>query len=142
FADSFAQGLLALERNWRGPLAANEGVYTTLRQFQAMDVAATPQIQQEWRFQQAEYRAHYDAYTRARLLYETGLEQRALMDLRAAGSTGSLAAMARAGETLARAATDHTAPDWRARVFELAEALFQSIHMQLSVPFYGAISVD
>jgi hypothetical protein len=142
FADSFAQGLLALERNWRGPLASNEGIYTTLRQFQAMDHAATPQVQQQWRFQQAEYRAHYDAYTRARLLYETGLEQRALTDLRAAGSTGSLLAMARAEETLDRAATEHTASDWRARVFELAEALFQSIHMQLSVPFYGAISVD
>jgi hypothetical protein len=31
--------------------------------------------------------------------------------------------------------------DTRARVFELAEALFQSTHMQLSVPKYQAISV-
>src|SRR5438270_613673 len=44
FTDSFAQGLLALERNWRGPLATNEGVYTTLRQFEAMDRAAAPQV--------------------------------------------------------------------------------------------------
>ena len=29
-ADGFAQGLLALERNWRGPLAGNAGVDTTL----------------------------------------------------------------------------------------------------------------
>ena len=29
----------------------------------------------------------------------------------------------------------------RARVFELAEALFQSIHMQLSVPRYQAIAL-
>ena len=29
----------------------------------------------------------------------------------------------------------------RARVFELAEALFQSIHMQLSVPRYQAIAI-
>src|SRR5258708_6811636 len=34
YADSFAQGLLALERNWRGPLAANSGVEATLQQFQ------------------------------------------------------------------------------------------------------------
>ncbi len=33
----FAQGLLALERNWRGPLASNAGVDTTLQQFQAME---------------------------------------------------------------------------------------------------------
>jgi hypothetical protein len=32
--------------------------------------------------------------------------------------------------------------DWRARIFELAEALFQSIRMQLSVSRYKAISVD
>ena len=31
---------------------------------------------------------------------------------------------------------------WRARIFELAEALFQSIGMQLSVPRYKAIAVD
>ena len=30
FADGFAQGLLALERNWVGPLATNAGVDTTL----------------------------------------------------------------------------------------------------------------
>jgi hypothetical protein len=142
YTESFAQGLLALERNWRGPLASNESVYTTLRQFQAMDAAATPQVQRNWRFQQAEYRAHYDAYTRARLLHETELEQRAMSELRAAGATGSSIAMSRAEETLDRAVTERAAPDWRARVFELAEALFQSIQMQLSVPYYGAISVD
>src|SRR5262249_45653777 len=37
YADSFAQGLLALERNWQGPLITNEGVYTTLQQFQALE---------------------------------------------------------------------------------------------------------
>jgi hypothetical protein len=38
--------------------------------------------------------------------------------------------------------TDRTVLGWRARVFELAEALFQSIRMQLSVPRYQALSVD
>src|SRR4051794_3516704 len=41
FEEGFAQGLLALERNWRGPLIANENVYTTLRQFQEMEHRAT-----------------------------------------------------------------------------------------------------
>jgi hypothetical protein len=141
FTESFAQGLLALERNWRGPLATNEGVYTTLRHFEAMDRAASPQVLANWRFQQAQYRAHYDAYTRARLLYENELEARAMAELRG-DPTGSLAAMARAEETLDRAVTEHVAPEWRARTFELGEALFQSIRMQLSVPWYKAISVD
>ena len=38
--------------------------------------------------------------------------------------------------------TERAAVELRARVFELAEALFQSIHMQLSVPRYRAISVN
>src|SRR6185369_15340316 len=42
FADDFAQGLLALERNWRGPLLANAGVETTLAQFQEMERRASP----------------------------------------------------------------------------------------------------
>jgi len=37
--------------------------------------------------------------------------------------------------------TDRVAIELRARVFELAEALFQSIRMQLSVRRYQAISV-
>jgi hypothetical protein len=142
FTESFAQGLMALERNWRGPLATNEGVYTTLQQFEAMDRAASPQVLANWRFQQAQYRAHYDAYVRARLLYETGLEARAMAELQNARAIGAIDAMARAEEALDRGALEQTAAGWRARTFELGEALFQSIRMQLSVPWYKAISVD
>jgi len=142
YADSFAQGLMALERNWRGPLATNESVYATLSQFQTMERGASPQVLGNWRFQQALYRAYYDAYTRARLVYETGLEESAMSELRGAAAVGSAAAMARAEAALDRGVTNRTAEAWRARVFELAEALFQSIRMQLSVPRYKAISVD
>ncbi|MDW8354654.1 MAG: glycoside hydrolase family 20 zincin-like fold domain-containing protein [Bryobacterales bacterium] len=142
FTESFAQGLLALERNWRGPLATNSGVYTTLEQFQAMERAAPPQLLANWRFQQALYRAYYDAYTRRRLLYETELEEKAMEALREARALGSLAAVGRAEALLDQAASKPPAPAWRARIFELAEALFQSIRMQLSVPRYQAIAVD
>ncbi len=47
FADGFAQGLLALERNWVGPLATNGGVDTALQQFQTMERAASPQVLEE-----------------------------------------------------------------------------------------------
>ena len=65
-AHDFAHGLLALERNWRGPLSVNRGVQTTLRQFQAMEKAASPFLLRNWRFQQALYRAYYDAYVHQR----------------------------------------------------------------------------
>ncbi|MPY90262.1 MAG: hypothetical protein GEU99_20350 [Luteitalea sp.] len=139
--DDFAQGLLALEQNWAGPLLTNAGVYTTLEQFQAMERSASPQVLLNWRFQQALYRAYYDAYNRSRLLYETALEDEAMDRLRQAPRTGSLLAMEQAEAALGRAVTHPVAQSWRARVFELAEALYQSVRMQLSVPRYKAIAV-
>jgi hypothetical protein len=141
YAEPFAQGLLALERNWRGPLLTNDGVFVTQRQFQAIERAAPPPVRLNWRFQQALYRAYYDAYTRRRLLYEIELEEAASEALRHAPEAGSLLAMAQAEAILDRAVTERVASDWRARIFELAEALFQSIRMQLSVTRYQAIAV-
>lgn len=136
--ESFAQGLLGLERNWRGPLKANTGVESTLAQFREMEARATPAQKLNWRFQQAQYRAHYDAYIRSRLLAESAQEERALSMLRDAKRRGALDAMAAAEAALR---PDPVAADLRARTFELAEALFQSIRMQLSVPRYQAIAV-
>lgn len=78
---------------------------------------------------------------RARLIRETAQEEQALEYLRSAGTTGALAAMAEADQVLDLAVTQPPARELRARVFELAEALFQSIRMQLSVPRYQAIAV-
>ncbi len=136
FTDRFAQGLLGLERDWHGPLAANTAVDETFAQFQAMERDASPAVLRNWRFQQALYRAYYDAYTRKRLLYETTLEDQALQKLRETRDTAAAAAI------LDRAVDHPVAPEWHARIFELAEALFQSIGMQLSVPRYKAIGVD
>jgi hypothetical protein len=141
-ADGFAQGLLALERNWEGPLLGNPAIELTLQQFQDMERAATPSDRANWRFQQGLYRAYYDAYLADRLRYETGLEDRARDVLRRAGETGSIPAMDRAEALLDRAVTHRVAPDRRARVGELAEALFQSIRMQLSVAKYQAIGQE
>ncbi|HVN04511.1 MAG TPA: hypothetical protein VMT86_08850, partial [Bryobacteraceae bacterium] len=136
FSETFAQGLLGLERDWHGPLASNTVVNATFAQFQEMERTAPPAVLRNWRFQQALYRAYYDAYTRRRLLYETGLENDAMRKLRETRDTAA------AGAILDRAASHPGEPEWRARIFELAEALFQSIGMQLSVPRYKAIAVD
>jgi hypothetical protein len=141
YRDGFSRGLLSLERNWEGPLSSNDGVYLTLQRFQDMEKQASPQVRLNWRFQQALYRAHYDAYERSRLLHETALEEDAMKKLREAKQIGAQAAMDQAETILNRSDTDKVSLDWRARVFELAEALFQSIRMQLSVQRYGAISV-
>lgn len=140
YTDSFAQGLLALERNWRGALATNSGVYATLAQFQQMEREASPQDLLNWRFQQALYRACYDAYVRRRLLKETAVEEEALDRLREAPRLGALTAMALAETILDEDAARPVAPEWRTRVFQLAEALYQSNRMQLSVERYKAIA--
>jgi hypothetical protein len=142
YTEGFAQGLLALERNWQGPLQTNAGVTTTIQQFQAMERGAEPQVRRNWRFQQALYRAYYDAYIRRRLNYEQELEEQAMDRLRGAGQIGSLSALDAAEAILEQAVSQPVATDWRARVFELGEALFQSIHMQLSVERYQAIAVE
>jgi hypothetical protein len=142
FSDDFAQGLLALERNWQGPLLTNQNVDTTLQQFQAMERRASPFQLKNWRFQQALFRAYYDAYVRRRLIHETELEAQALEALRSGALNGTLPSMQAASQILDGALTDKVAKDWHDRIFELGEALFQSIGMQLSVEKYKAIAVD
>jgi len=137
--EGFAQLLLALERNWEAPLLSNTAVATTLRQARQLHAEASPQVLLKWRFQQAMYRAYYDAFLRERLLYETALEDGAMAALRQASRLGPLAAIEQAEAILGRAVTEPAAQDLRARVFEMAEALYQSIRMQHSVPRYRAI---
>jgi hypothetical protein len=105
-----------------------------------MERAAAPKDLRNWRFQQALYRAYYDAYVRSRLLQETAREERALERLRAIRPGDSRRALEDAAAVLNEA---HEAPasEWRQRVYALAEALFQSIRQQLSVERYGAIAV-
>jgi hypothetical protein len=141
-AEGFAQGLLALEGNWRGPLLANGGVEITLQQFQAMERAADPARLSNWRFQQALFRAYYDAYTRRRLLAEIDREQRAMERLSQARRLGSAAAIAEANSILNPVEEEPPAADLRNRIFELGDALFASIGMQLSVSRHQAIAVD
>lgn len=135
--DSFAQGLLSLEDNWRGPLIANHGVDLTLDRFRAMERTAGPNLLGNWRFQLALYRAYYDAYVRSRLIRETALESRAREHLEAAPSAGSLAAMDAAAAVLAEASSKPAYQHYRTRAFELGAALFQSIGMQSSLDLYG-----
>jgi len=140
--ESFAEGLLALERNWRGPVVANEGIEKTLALFQEMERTATPQEMLNWRFQQALYRAYYDAYVRARAMAEERWEREAMAALRRAPSAGADRAIAEARSALTREPDVSPAPELRARIFELAEALYQSIRMQLSVTRYKAIATE
>jgi hypothetical protein len=134
--DRFADGILALEKNWEGAVLDNAGIDETLKHFQAMERDAGPREKLNWRFQQALYRAYFDAFVRARLRHETAAIDAAFTKLRVAKATGASTAIADAEAILDRAAKEPAAPDMRARLDVLAEALFQSIRAQLSVAKY------
>jgi hypothetical protein len=150
---AFADGLFALERNWRGALATNTAVETTLAHFQNLEKSATPATLRNWRFQQALFRAYMDEYVRQRLLTEMNLEKIALL---------YLSTLSEEGEDIASAINTatgylepqlvhqmasvyfqpHIEPAITSRIHEIGEALFQSIGMQLSVEKYKAIGPD
>lgn len=160
-SEGFAQGLISLEANWRGPLIANDSVYTTLEQFQTMESTATPAELLSWRFQMGLYRAYYDAYVRSRLIQETNAQDRAISRLteilrmgarpipldvggdeqRATNGTDPLVLLKLAEAELDEPIKNPPSQDWRTRIYALGEALYQSIRMQLAVEGYQAEAV-
>lgn len=158
-----AQTLLNLERNWRGSLIANDGVETALDAFHDMEKVARPVVLENWRWQQAAYRVHYDAYVRRRLIEETGRLARARDVLDRVNQFGWSALPPHIGETLSTGPVNQLNPSalieaaiailnqpmgdqeaqvLRTRVEELGAALFQSIRMQLAVERYQGEAVN
>ena len=140
YAEAFAQGLLALERNWRGPLAGERVGRRHARAVPGHGARRRPARLLNWRFQQALYRAYYDAYVAAGCCTRRRSRSARLQGLRVAkaGERGRRSADA---AKILRRAPEKPSPRLAARVFELAEALFQSIRQQLSVARYRAIAV-
>ncbi len=138
-AEAAADGILALEKNWRGPLADNGGVDGTLLEWRRLETAA-PDLKPNWRWQMCLLRANYDAYIRRRLLHESKLEDEANAIL----AQGSAAedAMSAAMAVLNRAVEEPIATDLRTRIVELSEELFQSIGLQSSVEKYSASGAE
>jgi len=139
-SDEFAEGLLALERNWRGPLAVNSSVDDTLRLFQKLEAGASPEQRGNWRFESALYRAYYDAYVRTRLIAETEQERRANDLLREALVAGSAKTIAAATDVL-RLPVPAPGADLRVHIFDLADRLNRHVRIQLSVEKYGASAI-
>ncbi len=136
-AEAAADGILALERNWEGPLAANGGVDATLALWQHLEKQAGD-LENSWRWQLCLLRAYYDAYTRHRLLYESELERQANGLLARAPGSGADAAMVSALEALQRGVSQPLKKEWRARIGQLCADLFRTVKLQTSVPLYHA----
>jgi hypothetical protein len=95
-------------------------------------------VLRNWRFQQALYRAYYDAWLRQRLIAETAKQQEAESVLRQASLNKTVPFIEKAIGILQSSDTQMIAPELRNRVNELADSLFQTAKMQLAtVKYHG-----
>ena len=140
-ADEAATAILALEKNWHGPLVDNGAVEGTLMQWQRLEKEA-PQLESNWRWQMCLLRANYDAYVRQRLVRETGLEAEANAILARAPELSAATAMNEARGVLERTVADRDRSELRPRIFDLCDRLYHSIGLQTSVPRYYAIGEE
>jgi hypothetical protein len=136
-----ADGILALERNWVGPVEENGGVETTFAFWQNLE-AKHPELKGNWRWEQLVMRAYYDTYVRRRKIYEQDLEKEANLILAQAGKIGSEKAMTDALEIVNKADKELVSPELRQKVFDYCEALWQSVGAQTSVKKYNASGAE
>ena len=138
YSDQLAQGFIAQEKNWEGPLAVNIQVDVTLAQWKDLENSVPDKVKNNYRFQMGLMRAYYDAYIKRRLIYETELELKAIDVLRSARQIGSLESIEKAEEILRKAKQEPDAHDYKEKCQALADSLFKNIGCQLTVKKYGA----
>src|SRR5262249_32923187 len=98
-------------------------------------------VRSNWRFQQALYRANYDAHVHLAAIAAEKQQDEVINILNEDGRRGSAAALDAALTRLSDGFSQPPSPP-RAQVGRLADDLFHSIKMQLSVPIYDAIATD
>ena len=140
YTEGVAQGLLALEQNFRGPLLSNDQVEKTLQQWQDMENSATGEVLSNPRFQSGLIRAYFDTYTQRRLIYETLLERQARSILETAAKPGVLKSIEAAKSRLLLARESPVAKCLRDRCFDLADSLYRSFGAQLTIQKHHAMS--
>ena len=138
FSEDIAQGILAQERNWQGPLIANNSVEVTLNQWKNMEKQFPREVVKNYRFQMGLLRAYYDAYTRERLIHETALESEARGILRNITIINSQNKLEKAESILNQKWEKPVAQDYKERCWEIADYLFEIIGSQTSVKKHKA----
>ena len=136
-----ADGILALERNWVGPVEENGAIETTFAYWQNLELK-NPGLQLNWRWQQLVMRAYYDTYVKRRKIYEQKLEREANEILLNAKTIGINQSMELALNKVNQADKSPIYPELRQKVVDYCEALFKSIGMQTSVPKYQASGAE
>ena len=136
-AKDAADGILALEQNWVGPIATNSNIAKTLAHWKKLEVE-NPQLDGNWRWQELVMRAYYDAYLQQRNSYEKNLEVQANALLANARTLGADKAMDEALTEVQRADKQLVAQDLKQKAVQYLDDLFRSVGLQSSVKKYHA----
>ncbi len=128
-AQTIADGIFALERNWEGDPAENPHIESTLELFEEQ-AEQCPELMNNWRFLLLLFRARCDAVVRRRRVFELHL----IDEAKAAAARGDFEAARRILNT----AFPKDYNELRASLDKLAGTLFNLIGIQLDVEHFGA----
>ena len=140
-SEKVADGILALERNWVGPVEENGGIETTFSYWVNLELQY-PNLKNNWRWQQLLLRAYYDTYVKRRKIREQKLEQQANLILAKAGEIGVNKAMEMALAKVNEADNSLENSALRQKIISYCDALFSSIGLQTSVEKYRASGAE
>ncbi|MBK7979138.1 MAG: hypothetical protein IPK06_03820 [Ignavibacteriae bacterium] len=136
-AQETANGILALEKNWLGPLKANGSVETTFSFWKNLE-KNNPQLNNNWRWLMLQLRAEYDTYIRRRQIYEKDLELKANAMLADLNENNYSEKMNSALMKINEADSNPISQDLKKDIEKYCDELFKIIGLQTSVKLYQA----
>jgi hypothetical protein len=136
-AESVADGILALEKNWDGPVEDNGSIESMFRYWNTLEIE-NQALKDNWRWQLLLLRSHYDNYIRKRKMHEQASEKSAIKLLKRTRQTGADEAMRQALSEVNKANPDLASRKIKQKIVAYCEALYQSIGLQTSVEKYKA----
>jgi hypothetical protein len=132
------RAIQGLEKNWSGPLVANQQIPETMKTLRSLEASSTPaQTSSNPAWEMLLYRGIYDDYLQRKLKRERAAESLAISVLDRP-STSSEERVNAARKALDGTTPDSTEREEHDRLLKLAGELFHNIGLQLSVRLYGA----
>ena len=141
-AKEAAEGIMALEQNWVGPIAENRGIEKTMELWKKLESENPGLNSTNWRWQQLMMRAYYDAYIQQRKNYEKKLENEANAILANAKTLGADIAMKEALAHVQLADSVPVVQDLKEKAIFYLDELFKSVGLQSSMKLYQAAGYE
>jgi hypothetical protein len=116
----FVEGILALEKNFDGPIVENqETIASSLKIWQQLENNADAKTLENPRFQMLLFKAYYDMYQKERLIFETESERLALEALANAKPLGSATVISQARSFLNRKISNRTIRGYQKKCLDI-----------------------